>query len=100
MTLAEKMINIRRLKGLTQVEIAQILSVTQGAIQHLEKGATKSLSESLLKSLIFTLGVNPYYLLSDDNNEPVFSSGTEAAALRKKIKQYEAVIDKLIKIRG
>lgn len=98
MTLADKLQAIRKAKGLSQQEMAAMLEVTQGAITNLEVGRNKDIKMLLLKKMVYRMGVNPFYLLGDDDKEPMFYSGEKQT--RQKLKKYEALIGKLNDLRS
>ena len=56
---------IRKKRGLTQVQLAQLLGVTQGAVQKLETGEN-DLTGKMLKKLATILNVEPWELLPKD----------------------------------
>lgn len=56
---------LRKLRKMTQVELAQKMGVTQGAIQKLENGIM-DLTTKWMSSLSQALGVKPYELLPQE----------------------------------
>lgn len=99
MTLSEKLKHIRELLGLTQSDFAEKLQVSQQSISSIERGANKDISLDLFKKLVNILHINPFYFLTDDK-EPEFIVKNNISELRKKIKDYEALVDKLLAVRG
>lgn len=98
MTDGEKLKHIRNLLQLTQGEMSDKLGLSQQALSHLENNRNTEMSFGVFKNLVNNLGVNPYLFLKE--NEPVFikKNGSEEN-LRKKLSQYDHLIDKLVLLR-
>lgn len=97
MTDAEKLKEIRLQLRLSQQELADLSRVSQSAISSIEVGRNPMYWE-LFTNLVNYAHVNPYYLIRDE--APVFLNGkTEVDALKKKVQQYEKIIDKLIEVK-
>lgn len=97
MTDSEIIKGIREELALTQKEMADKLDVSQAAISSIEVGRNPIYHE-LFKKIVLILNVNPWYFVKD--NQTVFLSGrTENDALKKKLIQYEKLIDKLNQVK-
>ena len=68
MSLAEKLVTLRKQKGLTQMDLAEQLNVSRQAISRWEVGAAVPSTENL-KVLGELYGVQVDYLLDDDRTE-------------------------------
>ncbi|MGN6491217.1 MAG: helix-turn-helix domain-containing protein [Agriterribacter sp.] len=98
MTDAEIIKTIREQRGLTQREITAELEVGRTTISSIESGRNP-IYWDLVKKLVEKMDVNPYFLMGQ--SETMFLSGTnEIQALRKKVREYEKHIDKMMKIRN
>ena len=69
MSLAEKMIELRKQNGLSQQDLADRLGVSRQAISRWETGAVQPLADSV-KSLAQVFQVSTDYLLNDDLDDP------------------------------
>lgn len=69
MSLAKKMIELRKQNGLSQQDLADRLGVSRQAISRWETGAVQPLADSV-KSLAQVFQVSTDYLLNDDLNDP------------------------------
>ena len=69
MSLAEKMIELRKQNGLSQQDLADRLGVSRQAISRWETGAVQPLADSV-KSLAQVFQVSTDYLLNDDLDTP------------------------------
>ena len=69
MSLAEKMIELRKQNGLPQQDLADRLGVSRQAISRWETGAVQPLADSV-KSLAQVFQVSTDYLLNDDLDTP------------------------------
>ena len=69
MSLAEKMIELRKQNGLSQQDLADRLGVSRQAISRWETGAVQPLADSV-KSLAQVFQVSTDYLLNDDLDAP------------------------------
>lgn len=65
MSLAEKLVTLRKRKGLTQMELAELLNVSRQAISRWEVGAAVPSTDNL-RFLGDLYGVQIDYLLNDD----------------------------------
>ncbi len=93
MTDAEKLKKIRKQLRLSQHEIADLVQVSQSAISSIEAGRNK-IYWDLVLNMVNYAKVNPWFLLREE--APIFLSGkSETDALKKKVRAYEALIDKL-----
>jgi transcriptional regulator with XRE-family HTH domain len=84
---------IRKLKGITQVELAKMLGVTQGAVQKLESGEN-DITGKMLRKLATVLNVDAWQLLPKDMQPNI--TAEEAEVLRairkaKKVSQQNEV---------
>ncbi len=73
MSLAEKLITLRKQKGLTQMDLAEQLNVSRQAISRWEVGAAVPSTDNL-KVLGELYGVPVDYLLNDDSTEATKST--------------------------
>lgn len=71
-TLAQRVKNTRRSKGLTQLELGKQIGVSQNAIQKIENGDTKDPRNILQLSQV--LGVDPNWLQFGSSNSGVMIS--------------------------
>lgn len=69
MSLAKKMIELRKQQGLSQQDLANRLGVSRQAISRWETGAVQPLADSV-KSLAQVFQVSTDYLLNDDLDDP------------------------------
>lgn len=69
MSLAKKMIELRKQQGLSQQDLADRLGVSRQAISRWETGAVQPLADSV-KSLAQVFQVSTDYLLNDDLDTP------------------------------
>lgn len=69
MNLAEKLIRLRKMKGLTQLKLAEMMNVSRQAISRWEVGDAIPSTENL-KYLSSLYGVSLEYLLNDEIQEP------------------------------
>lgn len=69
MSLAKKMIELRKQNGLSQQDLADRLGVSRQAISRWETGAVQPLADSV-KSLAQVFQVSTDYLLNDDLDDP------------------------------
>lgn len=70
MKLPQKLKNLRKGRGLSQLDLAEKLQVSRQAVSGWEAGASKPSTESL-KSLGALYDVPLEYLLNDDASEPI-----------------------------
>lgn len=63
--LIKKIVYERRKKGLSQVELAQILGTTQSVISRLENGTSKSITLDNLFKILVALGTSPELLINE-----------------------------------
>lgn len=75
MNLAEKLIQLRKKNGLTQLKLAEMMNVSRQAISRWEVGDAVPSTENL-KYLSSLYGVSTEYLLNDEIQEPERSAGT------------------------
>jgi len=69
MRLDEKLIHLRKEKGLTQLELAEAVKVSRQAVSKWESGGGTPSTENL-KGLSELYGVSVDYLLSEEEREP------------------------------
>ena len=69
MSLAKKMIELRKQNGLSQQDLADRLGVSRQAVSRWETGAVQPLADSV-KSLAQVFQVSTDYLLNDDLDDP------------------------------
>ena len=70
MSLEEKLVSLRKQKGLTQMDLAEQLNVSRQAISRWEVGAAVPSTDNL-KVLGELYGVPVDYLLNDDTTEAI-----------------------------
>ncbi len=63
--LIKKIVFERKKKGLSQVELAQILGTTQSVISRLENGTSKSITLDNLFKILVALGTSPELLINE-----------------------------------
>lgn len=85
MSLAEKMIELRKQNGLSQQDLADRLGVSRQAISRWETGAVQPLADSV-KSLAQVFQVSTDYLLNDDLDTPTPPPTAQPAPPQKKPK--------------
>ena len=71
MKLDEKLVTLRKKKGLTQLELAEMMNVSRQAVSRWEVGAAAPSTENL-KYLGTLYNVPLEYLLNDDALDPVY----------------------------
>lgn len=87
MSLAEKLVTLRKQKGLTQMELAEKLNVSRQAVSRWEVGAAVPSTDNL-KVLGELYGVPVDYLLNDDTTEATQSKRvSEEKPIIKEISQ-------------
>lgn len=87
MSLAEKLVTLRKQKGLTQMDLAEQLNVSRQAISRWEVGAAIPSTDNL-KVLGELYGIPVDYLLNDDTAEDTKSTrGAEVNSINKEIIQ-------------
>ena len=80
---------IRKLKGITQVELAKMLGVTQGAIQKLESGEN-DLTGKMLRKLATVLNVDAWQLLPKDMQPNITADEMEVLRAIRKAKAIDS----------
>lgn len=83
MELKEKLVALRKEKGLTQSAVAEKLDVSRQAISRWESGIALPSTDNL-KSLSALYGVPVDYLLNSDTEEQRVTKGLEAENILKK----------------
>jgi len=68
-TLGERITRLRTEKEITRLDLAVAAGVSQGALQLIEKGATRKPSAAVLDKLAGALGVTAGFLLSGIDGE-------------------------------
>lgn len=85
MSLAEKLVTLRKQKGLTQMDLAERLNVSRQTISKWEAGVAVPRTDNL-RALGELYGVSVDYLLDDDAAEATnCTRGTEGAPIDKSI---------------
>lgn len=77
---------IRKRKGITQVELAKLLGVTQGAVQKLESGVN-DLTSKMMRKLAEVLNVEPWELLPKDMQPNITPEEAEVLRAIRKAKK-------------
>lgn len=72
---SEQIKAIRKVKNLSQSELANICNVSTSAIGNIESGRQKEISRSIMKELVNRVGVNPSWLLTGEGK--MFTSHKE-----------------------
>lgn len=85
---------IRKRKGITQVELAKLLEVTQGAVQKLESGEN-DLTGKMLKKLADVLNVEPWELLPKEMQPNITPEEMEVLRAIRKAKETVAKTENL-----
>ena len=85
---------IRKRKGITQVQLAQMLGVTQGAVQKLETGEN-DLTGKMLRKLASVLNVEPWELLPKDMQPNITSEEMEILRAVRKAKEVTVKTDEI-----
>lgn len=88
--------------NITQAELGRKLEMNKGGLHTALKGGTASFNPKTIRNLVSKFNVNPM-IFFDEAAEPDFLPANkdfdELKMLRKKVKEYETIIDKLIKLR-
>lgn len=90
MSLAEKLVTLRKQKGLTQMDLAEQLNVSRQAISRWEVGAAVPSTENL-KVLGELYGVQVDYLLDDERTELSASESIQEDTKINSEKPFEKV---------
>ena len=77
---------IRKLKGITQVELAKRLGISQGAIQKLETGE-RGLDLDWIEKISKALNVEPWQLLPKDMQPNITTEEAEVLRAIRKAKE-------------
>ena len=85
---------IRKRKGITQVQLAQMLGVTQGAVQKLETGEN-DLTGKMLRKLASVLNVEPWEILPKDMQPNITSEEMEILRAVRKAKEVTVKTDNI-----
>lgn len=80
---------IRKLKGITQVELAKRLGISQGAIQKLETGE-RGLDLDWIEKISKALNVEPWQLLPKDMQPNITTEEAEVLKAIRKAKEVTA----------
>ena len=94
MKLDEKLVSLRKEKGITQLKVAEELDISRQAISRWESGVAMPSTENL-RCLSELYGVPVDYLLNDESQRP---AQTEETSERKNRKWFPALICILIVI--
>lgn len=84
-TMGDRIRAQRKGRGLTQEQLAKLLSVTKSAVSQWEDGSTKNIKLATFLQLIDVLSTDANYLIWGDTRGPASvrgSSGTSGAARR------------------
>ncbi len=76
---------IRKRKGITQVQLAQMLGITQSGVQKLESGIN-DLTTKMMKKLAEVLDVEPWELLPKDMQPNISPEEQEILRTIRKVK--------------
>ena len=80
---------IRKRKGITQVQLAEMLGVTQGAVQKLETGIN-DLTTKMMKKLAEVLDIEPWELLPKEMQPNITPEEAEVLRAIRKAKEATA----------
>lgn len=80
---------VRKRKGITQVELAKMLGVTQGAVQKLESGEN-DLTGKMLRKLAAVLKVDAWELLPKDMQPNITAEEMEVLRAIRKAKSSDS----------
>jgi transcriptional regulator with XRE-family HTH domain len=72
--IAEKMIIIRTALNLSQKEFAEKINISFRNLQNYETGTTLTIPHSVISQIIQILEVNPYWLLTEHADVPIFTN--------------------------
>lgn len=82
MNLSEKLILLRKGKGLTQMKVAEVLDVSRQAISRWESGDSVPSTENL-RVLSELYGVTIDYLIAENSEVPIQKDAAEAGHIKK-----------------
>lgn len=85
---------IRKRKGITQVQLAEMLGVTQGAVQKLETGIN-DLTSKMMKKIAEVLNVEPWELLPKEMQPSITPEEAEILRAIRKAKEVTAKTDEV-----
>lgn len=95
---------LRKLKGLTQEQLGDILGVKKVTIQKYENGSIKNLKQSTITKLAETFNVSPSVFLNEKPDfdeklgERVFELKEEVLAIERFQKNYGSEVIEVVKI--
>ena len=98
MTLGEK-IRTRRIElNMTMDDLGRAVGVQRSAINKYEKGMLTNPTRSMIQSLAKALDVSPFYLLDDDQDNPMDLTETERSIIISYRQAKEGIQDAVRKI--
>ncbi len=87
MVMQEKLVQLRKEKGLTQIELAEALDVSRQAVSKWESGGALPATENLI-FLSKLYGVTIDYLVNDEGERPVPTETKEAGASENRNRKW------------
>lgn len=91
-TLAQRLKEVRKLRGYTQKEVAKAGGIRQGTYSDLETGVAKGISGSALIGIAKLLGVRPQWLLKETGDmeyNPALDLSDEEIAMVKAFREQQ-----------
>lgn len=85
MSKGERIRDLRKAKGITQIEMARLLSTTKQTISKYEKGIVTNIPSDRVEALAKILDTTPEYILAWDEKEtkkPIISDGLTEAQMK------------------
>lgn len=89
----KKVREIRKLLRLSQSEFAESIDLSQAALSYIESGES-IMGLPVLRNLINIHKVNPYYLLNEGDDEPMFSKSRKSSMELRELKSKLARVRK------
>lgn len=93
---ANIVLSIRKAKGLTQQELAELTGKSQGYIVSVEKGRIEMPGIDFIAELVLKLDVNPYAFIIDDEKRLFIKNADQISTLKNKLNKYEKLINQLV----
>jgi len=90
MTIGDRIREARKLKGLTQPQLAKLLNVTKQVVSNWERGYTPSIPVETIAALARALDITPNYILLTE----AIAEKSESVVAEKHGDPYAVTIDK------